>query len=873
MGIDSPARLTICIPSTMLGIIKPTAFPLLAAGAMMSVLPAIAPAAPAGITGFLQKHCAKCHDAATKEGGLDLTALKFEPAESVNFSTWVLVHDRVSKGEMPPKGARRPPAEELDGFRKELSSSLVAADRARVATEGRSTRRRMNRAEYENTLRDLFSIPNLEVKDFLPEDNEAYGFNKVGDALDVSHVQVARYLSASEFAVRSAMAPQAAPFEKSNDMYYTWDQPAFSQNALPIIRQTFRLLDYAVQPRGRFGTRGLGPVQPPGDPAKREKESVVIVNSTYEPTEIRFNRFRAPVTGRYKLTFSAFAMWMSLDFTKAGPGHRPEPVTVYSDRSPSLFRRLGGFDVGVEPTVAELDTWLIAGETIRPDANRFVRCRPPDLRNPLSEKDGMPGLAFQWMKVEGPLFDEWPPPGHKVLFGDLPIVDRPRREPTGRRGGTQTSGVDVVSKNPEADAESLLRRFMARVYRGPVQEVDVQRFLKVIRGALKAGHSFTDSMVAGYTAVLSSPAFLYFDEKPGRLSGRALADRLAYFLWNSPPDEELLRLAAAGELPKPDVLRRQTDRLLDDRRSRRFVDAFLDYWLDLRHIEATSPDTLLYPDYELDDHLTESLLDETRLYFADLLRRDLAASHLIASDYTFLNERLAAHYGVPGVTGIALRPVTLPPDSVRGGLLTQGSILKVTANGTTTSPVTRGVWVMSRLLGLPPKPPPASVPAVDPDIRGATTIREQLAKHRSDATCNACHQHIDPAGLALENFDVMGAWRDRYRSVGEGDATTGIGHNGQRYRYKLGPPVDAAGTLADGREFCNVRELKQCLLRDTEQVARNLLQQFAVYATGAPIRFSDRPAIEAVLARTKPEGYRVRSLVHEIVQSDLFLNK
>jgi hypothetical protein len=411
------------------------------------------------------------------------------------------------------------------------------------------------------------------------------------------------------------------------------------------------------------------------------------------------------------------------------------------------------------------------------------------------------------------------------------------------------------------------------VYRGPVREVDVQRFLTVIRGALKAGHSFTDSMIAGYTGVLSSPAFLYFDEKPGRLTGRALADRLAYMLWNSRPDDELLRLAASGELHKPEVLRRQTDRLLDDPRSRRFVNAFLDYWLDLRLIEATSPDTLLYPDYELDDHLVESLVEETQLFFQELLRRNLGCANLVASDFTFLNERLATHYGIPGVQGSNLRPVTLPADGVRGGLLTQGSVLKVTANGTTTSPVTRGAWVMGRLLGQPPPPPPASVPAVEADIRGATTIREQLARHRSDATCNACHQHIDPAGFALESFDVLGGWRDRYRSLGEGELAKGIGHNGQRYRHRLGPKVDASGKLADGREFQDVRELKKCLLQNPEQIARNLLQQLIVYATGAPIRFSDRPVIAKILARTQPDGYPVRTLVHEIVQSDLFLNK
>jgi Protein of unknown function (DUF1588)/Protein of unknown function (DUF1585) len=217
--------------------------------------------------------------------------------------------------------------------------------------------------------------------------------------------------------------------------------------------------------------------------------------------------------------------------------------------------------------------------------------------------------------------------------------------------------------------------------------------------------------------------------------------------------------------------------------------------------------------------------------------------------------------------------VSLPAGGVRGGLLTQGSVLKVTANGTTTSPVTRGAWVMSRLLGQPPPPPPASVPAVEADIRGATTIREQLARHRSDATCNACHKNIDPAGFALESFDVMGAWRDRYRSLGAGDATSGIGHNGQRYRHRLGPPVDTAGQLADGRAFRDVRELKLCLLQKPEPIARNLLHQLAVFATGAPIRFSDRPAIANILARTRPDGYRVRALVHEIVQSDLFLNK
>ncbi|HSH16295.1 MAG TPA: DUF1588 domain-containing protein, partial [Verrucomicrobiae bacterium] len=234
---------------------------------------------------------------------------------------------------------------------------------------------------------------------------------------------------------------------------------------------------------------------------------------------------------------------------------------------------------------------------------------------------------------------------------------------------------------------------------------------------------------------------------------------------------------------------------------------------------------------------------------------------------------LADHYGIPEVAGVQLRAVPLPEDSLRGGLLTQASVLKVTANGTSTSPVKRGAWIMSRVLGKTPPPPPANIPVVDPDIRGATTIREQLAAHRTQESCNACHRNIDPTGFALESFDVMGAWRDRYRSVGEGDSVKGIGHNGNNFHFSLGLPVDCGGELWDGRPFKDVRELKALLLTDERQIALNLVEQLTIYATGAPIRFSDRPVISKILADGAAEGYGVRTLVHELVQSDLFRNK
>jgi hypothetical protein len=380
-------------------------------------------------------------------------------------------------------------------------------------------------------------------------------------------------------------------------------------------------------------------------------------------------------------------------------------------------------------------------------------------------------------------------------------------------------------------------------------------------------------MIAGYTAVLSSPGFLYLAEKPGKLDDTALAERLSYFLWNSCPDAELRQLAEQGRLHDPDTLNVQTERLLNDPRSQRFVNAFLDYWLDLRFIADTAPDTELYPEYQLDDLLVESMTAETQTFFAEMIRRNLGATNLVASGFAMINERLAKLYGIPGVAGVKLRAVPLPKDCLRGGILTQASVLKVTANGTTTSPVKRGAWVMSRLLGKPPPPPPPGVPTVEPDIRGATTIRDQLARHRKQETCAACHRNIDPAGFALESFDVMGAFRAHYRSVGSGLSVKGSGHNGLVFHFCTGVVVDPSGELPDGEKFANVSELRRLLLKHDEQLGRNLAQQLIVYATGAPVGFSDRPALAKILADSRAGGYGVRTLIHEIVQSDMFLNK
>ncbi|HWA09817.1 MAG TPA: DUF1592 domain-containing protein [Opitutaceae bacterium] len=914
--------------------------------AILAVLTAspLASAAPVfpGAEAFTEKYCATCHNDIDLEGGLDLTSLAYTPGDRTNFLTWVKIHDRLQAGEMPPKEKKRPDPAELAAFLQGVEGSLNTYETAVAAREGRATERRLNRSEYENALRDLLQAPWLQVKDQLPEDGEAYRFNKVSEALDVSYVHMARYMSAADYALRQAMSVQFVRPPTTKKRYYARESFTIrggGDDGNPD-RQKFPVLDSHAQPDLLSGKAPM--TVGASDPAVRDREAMGWTASNYSTGfGSTWGAFRAPVAGRYRLTFSGYTVWLGPggtrhptvsfigktpkggdptaiavlppewhrpNFADISPGRRYEPIEIYA-KGGTLNRRVGEFDITPEPSVSTLnDVWLVANDVIATDATRFFRSRPtgiPDgYTNPLAQRDGMPGVAFSWMDVEGPLYDEPSAPGYRQLFGDLPmkkvepgmpgvglevVADPPAGGAGGRgqrggggfgfaggRGGapTTTVTVEVVSEHPRQDAERLLRSFMQRAYRRPVEEADVQLFLKLINQRMDAGLGFAGAMLAGYTAVLSSPGYVFVQENPGRLDDYALATRLALFLWNSEPDAILRDLAAKGELHRPGVLRAQADRLLADPRSQRFVEAFLDYWLELRKVNDTSPSTTLYSDYYIDDSLVEAALEESRLYFAELVDRNLPARNVVASDYTFVNDRLAAHYGIPGVEGVAMRRITLPPDSPRGGFMTQAIVLKVTANGTTTSPVLRGKWIRERIMGLDLPPPPPSVPAVEPDIRGAVTIRQQLDKHRADKTCAACHSKIDPPGFALESFDVMGAWRDRYRATSEdGVVEPGFGKNGWPFAFHYAQPVDSTGQLADGRTFKDVRDFKQLLLADEPQIARNLVRQLAVYATGAPVRFSDRAAIEKILAGAKARQYGVRTLIDQLIQSDLFLNK
>jgi hypothetical protein len=367
-------------------------------------------------------------------------------------------------------------------------------------------------------------------------------------------------------------------------------------------------------------------------------------------------------------------------------------------------------------------------------------------------------------------------------------------------------------------------------------------------------------------AVLCSPEFLFLKEPAGRLNDLQLASRLGYFLTRSAPDAELL----TAKLTQPEVLRAQTERLLQAATLERFVIDFTDGWLNLREIDFTTPDKQLYPEY--DELLLDSMLRETRSFVTELIQNNLGVANIVQSDFAMLNSRLAQHYGIPGVSGLAMQKVKLPPDSHRGGVLTQASVLKVSANGTNTSPVVRGVFVMDRILGIEPPPPPPGVPGVEPDIRGATTLRELLDKHRNMESCNGCHRAIDPPGFALESYDVIGGWRERFRSIDQGEQVK-LTVQGRKVRYRLGPPVDAAGELSSGAKFANLSELKTLLLAGQDRVARCMIEKLLIFATGRAMGFSDRGELDKIVAQSKAKNHAMRDLIHAVVQSEIFRSK
>ena len=826
----------------------------------------------ASLRKYLAAHCTACHGEEVKKRNLRLDTLPRDFAKPETFSAWVKVHDKIESGEMPPAKEERPPKEETAALLASLRKDLHKADLARRQAEGRALFRRLNRDEYENTLRDLLDLPELAVKDLLPEDGRAFGFTKVGGALDLSHVQLAKYMEAAEVGLDAAVAtyPEKPAFFKRR--YFPGDQYDFKitllqgdsvflkekkydEATIPLIRDK-----WVLDKLSAYEKSGLFPYE----------HSAGTFRHSDDGFQGRFDRFSPVYPGFYRIRLSQWSYQWEKGKVLPSPAPGATNLLVGS-------RLLGYFDApSLESKVHEVVAWLNPGDRLKWNPASLVPIRVSERAGKAAEWIG-PGVALDWLEVEGPIVGSWPPESHKRLFGALPIerlpekseVRAPRRAPLPHTAPfppkpalDKPNGWSVASQNPMGDARKLLGPFMKRAFRRPIPSGELERVLALVRERLAAKVSFEEAMRTAYKAILCSPDFLFLQERPGTLDAPALASRLSYFLWTSMPDDALLAMRGA------DGLRAQAERLLTDPRSDRFIRDFLDQWLSLREIDATTPDTKLYPDFDL--YLRDSMAAETRAFFREMVREDRSVLQIVDSDWAMLNQRLAELYGIPGVEGCEVRKTALPPGSRRGGILTQASVLKVTANGTTTSPVTRGAWVLDRLLNRPPEPPPPDLPTIDPDVRGATTIREQLDKHRSNPTCAACHARIDPAGFALESYDVIGGWRDRYRSTGAGDAPP----KGPRPTpYRIAKPVDPSGRLPDGRPFQDVDEFKRLLLADPDAIARGFAEKLIVYATGAGIQFADRAAVEEIVARSRKSGYGVRTLIHEVIQSELFRTK
>ena len=802
---------------------------------------ALATASAAELGGKLEpmfdQHCYNCHDADTKKGGLDLSALKWKPDDVENLQQWTKVFDKVERGEMPPKKKERPSAAVRSTFLKTLHDELHTFSRHKQESEGRVVYRRLNRTEYVNTINDLLGI-DTPLRDMLPEDGTAGGFDNIGAALNLSAVHLERYLQAADLALKEATITTPKPETKKirtdyNETWHDWNAPGFQNSQWTHSPEGL----LAIRWNGGNGPHGeLGAWSPPVPDARYRFRIRARAMIDKEGPNANANDKKRP--DRHIVLKVALADWPRTGLTIGN---------TYFEMSPTEFREF------------EYEARVPQGKTLWVSPYRTV----PEMPDERAMVGGICAVV-EWVEIEGPLLEQWPPRGHQLLYSNLPL------QPANAK--VATKDLRVVSSQPEDDARRLLSAFLPKVFRRPVTDEEVTEHLALVKEQMQKGRRFDEALRAAYKMALCSPKFLFLQEKAGPLDDHALASRLSYGLWSTAPDDELDALAAQKKLREPATLRAQTERMLASPKAKHFTQNFLGSWLNLRDIDFTQPDTKLYPEFE--QYLQQSMVSETERFFDELLTRNLSVRNIVQSDFAMLNERLAEHYDIAGVKGEQIRKVSLTPGSRRGGFITQGAVLKVSANGTSTSPVVRGAYVLDRILGTPPDPPPKNVAAIEPDIRGATTIREQLDKHRNQQACAGCHAKLDPPGFALENFDVTGRWRTNYRAIPDSAKDKVVNVPGTDVRfYTQGRPLDPSFIMADGRPFKDVDEFKQLILAQPEQLARCVTEKLITHFTGAQLQFADREVAEAIVHRAASSDYGLRTLLHEVIQSRVFTHK
>ncbi len=756
---------------------------------------------PQPLHAFLDQHCTECHDADVKKGGLDLDALKFDLANADAFQGWQKVFERVRDGEMPPKKKPQPEKADADKFLASLKPALVQADAADIAANGRVRSRRLTRTEYENTMHDLLGI-DMPLKVLLPEDRASYGFETVAAGQQLSQHLLARYLDVADLALTDAFQ-RALKGDETFQMHYT-----------PEMLTKNRGGNY----------RG---------PDLRDGQSI-----SWPMTLQFFGRTPTfvPESGWYRVTVHGVqAINPGDDATVWGTLRSGE----CESNAPMLYM-IGLVEATSTPRDLVYEAWIQQGHRLELKPNDATLKHPQtgakggnvSFKGRDLAKDGYEGIAHTGIDIERIYPNADRAAVQKNLFGE----------------------VDVKSADAAA-IDKLITRFARRAFRRPVTEEQAAAYRDIAHQAIAAGDPPTEALRIAYRAILCSPRFLTFIEAPGALDDYAIATRLSYALWVSMPDYKLIELAKENKLHDPQVLTQQVDRMLAHPKGQRFITSFTDQWLKLKEIDFTTPDTRQFPTF--DSTVQESMLQETRAYFDELITKDLSITNLVESDFAFLNGRLARHYqtAVPVKPGDGLQKVALTAKDIRGGLVTQGAILKVTADGTSTSPVVRGLFINERILGNRIAPPPPGTPAIEPDIRGATSIRDQLERHRSNETCASCHQTIDPPGFALENYDPVGVWR------------TGYGKNSK------GAKVDPSGLTPEGESFTDIHSWQHLYTQHADQLARGFATHFLTYSTGAPLRFSNEDALEKAVSTSASNGYGMRSLIRAAILSEIFLTK
>jgi mono/diheme cytochrome c family protein len=738
--------------------------------------------------GVVNQYCVACHSQSLKTAGVVLEGLDFYQV-AVNAELLERVLRKIRTGEMPPAGMPRPDAALTKSFTNWLVAELDG-NAAAHPNPGRSTVHRLNRAEYSNAVRDLLAL-DIHPGDLLPVDDSGYGFDNVGSVLSVSPTLLERYLSVSRLISRLAIGD-------------------------PAIKAVEE--DFTPAEARRVGGARRQRNEPGGDDLPFDS-SGGLAFSYYFPLD------------------AEYTLRIKLGGGQVGDGQR--------------------YEVRV-PVNAGLRT---VGVTYLRESAK-VELEPPRLINPPTPPAPIPSLPAEMdVRLDGVRLKRFDVPH----TGNLPpqvndvFVAGPYN-PTGRGKTASRARVFTCRPSSAQDEESCARKILAqlsrRAFRRAVTNADIQPLLTFYRAGRLEG-DFDHGIEKALRAILVSPDFLFRIERdapgavPGmvyRVSDMELASRLSFFLWSSIPDDRLLTLGARGRLHLPEVLHQQVRRMLDDRRSQALVSNFAGQWLYLRNLALARPDPDVFP--EFDEALRQSFLKETNLFFESVLREDRSVLDLLGANYTYLNQRLAEHYGIPNIYGSQFRRVTFT-DPSRGGLLGQGSILTVTSYPNRTSVVQRGKWILEALLGTPPPPPPPDIPALkaqNPEGK-LLTIRGQMEQHRSNTICASCHARMDPLGFALENYDGVGKWRTS----------------------EAGTAIDPSGQLPDGTQFVGPAELRQALLNGhRDEYLQTVASKLLIYALGRGLEYYDRPAVRAIVRKAARDNYRLSSLITAIVSSTPF---